>query len=64
MLLLQSGKTALIAASEKGHTATVQALVGAGADLNLQDQVGYDLSTSCFLACRCRYLVAWCAELV
>jgi hypothetical protein len=29
-------------ASEKGHSATVQALIGAGADLNLQQKVGGD----------------------
>jgi hypothetical protein len=29
-------------ASERGHTATVQALIGAGADLNLQDKVSDD----------------------
>jgi ankyrin repeat protein len=37
--MLQFGKTALMYASEKGHTATVQALIGAGADLNVYDQV-------------------------
>jgi hypothetical protein len=51
-------------ASGAGHTTVVQALIGAGADLNLQDKVSDDLSTSCFLACRCRYPLARCAELV
>jgi ankyrin repeat protein len=32
-------------ASDRGHTATVEALIGAGADLNLQDKVSGDLST-------------------
>jgi ankyrin repeat protein len=36
----QRGCTALIEASEKGHTATVKVLVEAGANLSLQDKVG------------------------
>jgi competence protein ComGC len=35
----QDGETALMKVSEAGHTATVHALVGAGADPNLQDTV-------------------------
>jgi hypothetical protein len=32
-------------ASNEGHSATVQALIGAGADLNLQDKVSDYLCT-------------------
>jgi hypothetical protein len=39
VLLLQSGKTALMEASDRGHTEVVQALIGAGANPNLQDEV-------------------------
>jgi ankyrin repeat protein len=35
----QYGNTALMLASERGHTATVQALLEAGADPNLQNMV-------------------------
>jgi hypothetical protein len=38
----QDGETALMKASEAGHIATVQALIGAGADPNLQDKVSDD----------------------
>jgi ankyrin repeat protein len=34
--------TTLMRASRDGHTATVQALIGAGADLNLQNKVSDD----------------------
>jgi ankyrin repeat protein len=44
VLLLQSGKTALMEASDRGHTEVVQALIGAGANPNLQDEVGGDHS--------------------
>jgi ankyrin repeat protein len=37
--MLQFGKTALMYASEKGRATTVQALIGAGAGLNVHDQV-------------------------
>jgi ankyrin repeat protein len=36
---MQWGDTALVMAIKKGHTATVQALIGAGANLNLQEKV-------------------------
>jgi predicted ATPase with chaperone activity len=38
---LQHGQSALMLASQRGHTATVQALIGAGADLNLQENCGH-----------------------
>jgi ankyrin repeat protein len=38
----QGGDTALMLASEKGRTATVLALIGAGADLNLQGTVSVE----------------------
>jgi hypothetical protein len=44
VLLLQSGKTALMEASGRGHTEVVQALIGAGANPHLQDEVGGDHS--------------------
>jgi hypothetical protein len=46
----QFGRTALIEASVKGHTATVQALIGAGADLNLQNRVS---DRACLHKCLC-----------
>ena len=39
ILTLQDGDTALILAAEGGHTLTVQALTGGGADPNIQDRV-------------------------
>jgi ankyrin repeat protein len=47
--LAQFGGTALIAASSHGHTAAVQALIGAGADLNLPSNDGWTAlaSASC-----------------
>jgi ankyrin repeat protein len=48
LTLVQWGDTALIAASSRNRTATVQALIGAGADLNLQDSNG---STALIVAC-------------
>jgi ankyrin repeat protein len=38
--VLKHGYTALMTASMDGHTATVQALIGAGADSNLEDKGG------------------------
>jgi predicted ATPase with chaperone activity len=38
---LQHGQSALMLASQGGHTATVQVLIGAGADLNLQENCGH-----------------------
>jgi hypothetical protein len=38
---LQHRQSALMLASQRGHTATVQALIGAGADLNLQENCGH-----------------------
>jgi ankyrin repeat protein len=43
---------ALMWAAEKGHTATVQALIGAGADLNLQGKVSGCDSSCRRLRCR------------
>jgi ankyrin repeat protein len=47
--LTQFGGTALIAASSHGHTGAVQALIGAGADLNLPSYDGWTAlaSASC-----------------
>jgi ankyrin repeat protein len=42
VVLPQSGKTALMEASDRGHTVVVQALIGAGANPNLQDEVRGD----------------------
>ena len=39
--LVQDGRTALHLASFNGHTATVQALIDSGAQVDLQDKVGY-----------------------
>ena len=36
---LQYGWTPLMTAAANGYTATVQSLVGAGADMNIQDEV-------------------------
>ena len=36
---LQGGRTPLMRAAANGHTATVQSLVGAGAGMNIQDNV-------------------------
>ena len=36
---LQDGQTPLMRAALYGHTATVQSLVGAGAGMNIQDNV-------------------------
>jgi ankyrin repeat protein len=41
---LQSHYTALMWASKGGHTATVRALIEAGADLNLQDEVSVGMA--------------------
>ena len=35
----QNGNTALLLASEKGHSKVVEALVAAGADVNVKDKV-------------------------
>ena len=40
--MTQKGKTALTWAAEKGHTEIVRALLAAGADTNLQNQVSAD----------------------
>jgi hypothetical protein len=37
----QNGQTALMMASNFGHTVIVQALIGAGVDVNLQNKVRY-----------------------
>jgi ankyrin repeat protein len=37
---VQNGQTALIIASAKGHTATVEVLLKAGADKDAKDKVG------------------------
>jgi ankyrin repeat protein len=42
VVCIQWGKTALMGASKYGQAATVQALIGAGGDLNLQDTVVTD----------------------
>jgi hypothetical protein len=43
-------------ASYYGHTATVQALIGAGADPNLQDKVrAYTSSYFVLCCCTCEY---------
>jgi hypothetical protein len=47
---VQCGQTALIWASWKGHTAIAQALIGAGADLDLQDEVS---DCACSYKCLC-----------
>ena len=39
MFILQSGKTPLIAACERGHSETAQLFIEKGADLNKQDNV-------------------------
>ena len=39
VISLQSGLTALIVAAFKGHTAALQSLLSAGADMNIQDKV-------------------------
>jgi ankyrin repeat protein len=49
VVLPQSGKTALMEASDRGHTEVVQALIGAGANPNLQDEVGGDHSDALHL---------------
>ena len=36
---VQSGVTALLLAAEKGHTAIVEALLAAGAEVNVQNKV-------------------------
>lgn len=38
-LCVQDGGTALIAAAERGHTDTIEALLELGADVNTQDKV-------------------------
>lgn len=38
---LQSGRTALLAAAEAGHAAVVEALLAAGADANVKDEVWF-----------------------
>ena len=41
IITLQDGKTALHLAAEHGHIAVVKELLGAHADMNLQDKVRY-----------------------
>ena len=41
IITVQDGKTALHLASKHGHAMIVRLLIGANADLNLQDQVLY-----------------------
>ena len=43
----QIGRTALICAAYKGHTAIVLALVEAGADINIQSNVRLYMYVSC-----------------
>jgi ankyrin repeat protein len=40
-------------ASQMGRTAIVQALIGAGADINLQDKVGGNYNVHAFSSCDC-----------
>jgi ankyrin repeat protein len=46
-VLPQDGWTALMLACQKGHTAIAQALIGAKADLNVQNQVGGREASAC-----------------
>jgi hypothetical protein len=52
--VLQGGYTALIWASIWGHTATVLALIGAGAEVNLQTEVS---------GCACSYKCLCCGRI-
>jgi ankyrin repeat protein len=42
------GYTALMEASGRGHAAVVQALIGAGADINLQNKASSALHELCY----------------
>ena len=42
----QSGRTALMLASERGHTAVVQLLLSSGAQVDLQDKVRHNINYS------------------
>ena len=58
LLTIQLGVTALILAAGGGHTLTVKALTGGGADPNFQDRVsGSDCSTArlCSNVCYCNH---------
>ena len=47
LLTIQDGRTALMLAAMGGHTLIVKALIGGGADPNIQDsESGSDYSTS------------------
>ena len=56
LLTIQDRRTALILAAEGGHTLTVKALIGGGADSNIEDKVsGSHCSTAglCSNVCYC-----------
>ena len=58
LLTIQHGDTALILAAKGGHTLTVKALIGGGADPNIQDRVsGRHCSTAglCSNVCYCNH---------
>jgi hypothetical protein len=45
------GYTALMEASGRGHAAVVQALIGAGADINQQNKASSALHELCYHSC-------------
>ena len=51
LYLLQWGYTALMIAAYKGHSDVLSALIAAGADTDLADEVG--ISPMCFLNAQC-----------
>jgi ankyrin repeat protein len=51
--VLQESCTALISATEDGHIGVVEALIRAGADLNLQDKVSI-----LYVCCMCKHSAA------
>ena len=58
LLTIQVGRTALMLAAMGGHTLTVKALIGRGADPNIQDRVsGSDCSTAGLCSNMCSLLL-------